>query len=473
MKTNPFWLFTAAIFILLILPGLLAQGMFMDGMLYSCVARNMSEGIGTFWEPIFSTSWIKNGNPAFHEHPPLVFGLQGIYFLIFGDHSYVERLYALSTAVGTAWLIICIWRLVLVHYKKYIHLGWLPILCWIIIPVGFWSYQNNLQENTLGLFTTLAVYCTLLSFIRGSRPSLALAGLSIFAATLSKGLPGLFPLVAPFLWWICTRKISFGRMMESTFVLAAVPAMSYLMLSFYEPAATSLQFYLEHRVLGRIETSPTVAHRFYIVGRFFQEILPILILAVITFGLAKWKNIDLFPRFHFGPLVWFFLSLGLGGILPLLLTKVQKGFYMVPAFPLIGIGFALLMMEPWRQLTKYLKHNKKLHRQLQLASIALCLFVTLYALSRIPTFKKDQQLIHQIRVLGNHIPAHSTIQIDPTLHTEWALHTYFMRYFHISLDKGETPRRFYLSPKEEAPQGYLPLPSIKTNKYFLFQHIGT
>ncbi|MBN3035929.1 MAG: hypothetical protein JW861_10115 [Bacteroidales bacterium] len=44
----PFVLLTLTLFTGLILPVLIMDGMFMDGVLYTCVARNLAQGYGTF-----------------------------------------------------------------------------------------------------------------------------------------------------------------------------------------------------------------------------------------------------------------------------------------------------------------------------------------------------------------------------------------------------------------------------------------
>ena len=54
MKHLPFRIFTLAIFIVLIVPLLVQDGMFMDGVLYAAVAKNQAEGFGSFWQPIFA-----------------------------------------------------------------------------------------------------------------------------------------------------------------------------------------------------------------------------------------------------------------------------------------------------------------------------------------------------------------------------------------------------------------------------------
>ena len=53
-------LITAGVCALLLLPGLVREGMFMDGMLYTVVAHNEARGIGTFWQPRFSQLGLAN-----------------------------------------------------------------------------------------------------------------------------------------------------------------------------------------------------------------------------------------------------------------------------------------------------------------------------------------------------------------------------------------------------------------------------
>lgn len=161
-KQTPFWLITFSLLIGLTLPTLIQDGMFMDAMLYTSVSHNLSMGIGTFWFPQFSLHNLAKLS-SFHEQPPLVFGIQALFFKLLGDSLYVERFYTLLTMCITALLIHMFWKDIFTNnnLKK---MGWLPILLWISIPVCFWSYSNNMHENTMGIFTLLAVLLMYKSF---------------------------------------------------------------------------------------------------------------------------------------------------------------------------------------------------------------------------------------------------------------------------------------------------------------------
>jgi hypothetical protein len=63
-------------------------GMFMDGVLYASVSKNYALGFGTFWEPYFSATNYRD----FHEQPPLLFFLQGLFCKMFGVAFYTAAL---------------------------------------------------------------------------------------------------------------------------------------------------------------------------------------------------------------------------------------------------------------------------------------------------------------------------------------------------------------------------------------------
>lgn len=121
----------------------------MDAMLYTSVSHNLSMGIGTFWFPQFSLHNVA-GLSSFHEQPPLVFGIQALYFKVLGDSMYVERFYTLLSMCITAFLIVLIWKEVFKDNIKLNAFAWMPILLWIIVPVCFWSYSNNMHEKHHG-----------------------------------------------------------------------------------------------------------------------------------------------------------------------------------------------------------------------------------------------------------------------------------------------------------------------------------
>ena len=81
-------------------------------------------------------------------------------FKIFGSSMYVERFYTFLTMCISAVLINGLWRNIYKTNKEIMHLGWLPVVLWITIPVCFWSFSNNMLENTMGVFILAsALFC--------------------------------------------------------------------------------------------------------------------------------------------------------------------------------------------------------------------------------------------------------------------------------------------------------------------------
>ena len=207
------------------------RGMFLDGVTYAAIARNMAAGIGDFWSPSLSQTIY----PRFAEHLPLALGLQALAFALFGDHPAVERGYAITVFLLNGLLIAAIARRLLPPA-----FDWVPLLLW-------WSVGRHLERRqqpartTQAVFTSLACSAILRIRVAGSRrpraASAASGAASIVAATLAKGPVGLFPIALPLLLPLAPRSArppsppSSGRCslvccVASAFALLAVRAIA-------------------------------------------------------------------------------------------------------------------------------------------------------------------------------------------------------------------------------------------------------
>jgi 4-amino-4-deoxy-L-arabinose transferase-like glycosyltransferase len=145
-----FLLVTILLFILLFCFGIFSDGMFFDGILYANVARNYAHGLGSFWK-------LNHGNSngfLFYEQPPLTFFIQGQFFKLFGDSIYVERFYDFLFAIIHLVLIRILWAEVTSQRNK---LYWVPMILWMSIPLCSWTFRNNLEEVTMGVFDLAAI----------------------------------------------------------------------------------------------------------------------------------------------------------------------------------------------------------------------------------------------------------------------------------------------------------------------------
>ena len=140
LKSKSIYLLIFGLFLCLISPLLLSDGMFLDGIIYASVSKNLSQGIGTFWNPHFTDTRYAE----FHEHPPLVFGLLSIFYRIFDDHVYVEKIYSLSTILIQAVLIHLIWKKIKINNES-----WIPILIWFCFPFISWTATNKDRKSVV------------------------------------------------------------------------------------------------------------------------------------------------------------------------------------------------------------------------------------------------------------------------------------------------------------------------------------
>ncbi len=468
----PFWVLTISLLIALIIPVLIKDGMFMDGVLYTCVAKNMANGIGTFWFPKFSEFGFA-GNANFHEHPPLVFGIQAIFFKILGNSIYVERFYSFLTACITAYIISRLWKLLVATKPGLVKLSWLPVLLWIIIPVCYWSYQNNIHENTMGIFTLLSVYFSLraLYSCRKIYFYLILSGIFIFLASFSKGIPGLFPIGVIGIYWIISRDIPLSKMLIYTIILIVVPSVIYLFLLINNEAYESLSIYFNHRLLGRIESAPTVDSRSYILLKLFMELLPVLVITIIMLTIYKLKLIKQKLTKSYIHKIIILILIGSSGSVPLIITLVQKRFYFAHALPFFAIGFALLIAPGLLMLISKINTKSTSFKIFRIVTIIVFVSTLVFSGMQVGKTSRNINELHDVYLIGEIVPHHSTINIDKSMWNNWNLQCYLIRHFNISVDVSDNYHDFYLTEKKSdaTPQEKFTRVDLETKRFNLYK----
>ena len=449
-KNLPFWFFTMSVLILLTVPTLIQDGMFLDAMLYTCVSHNLSHGFGTFWFPQFSHSSFADF-PVFLEHPPLVFGIQSLFFRLFGDSMYVERFYTFLTMCTTAFLINLLWRDLFKKEEEIKELSWLPILFWITIPGSIWSYSNNMMENSMAVFDLCAVILILRAAEseRTETGKLFLAGLFVFLATFSKGVPGFFPVAIPFLHWLIFRKKSAGNIILSTIILLSAPVIIYFIMLNFPQSKESLQYYVTKRLWVRINDSPVVTNRFYILKNLFTELIPQLLFLAIIITAAKIKKVKV-PIISYSVRSVLFISIGLAASVPLTFTFVQRGFYLVPSLPFFAIGLSVLIASRISDFKERVIGKKKVYRIFYILSIVLFFFSIGFSYSQKGKTQRDREMLHDVHAIGDAIPGKSAITVNPDIANTSVLECYFIRYYDISLYIDE-PKEYLMVKKSMNP----------------------
>lgn len=448
------------------------DGMFLDGLQYAVVSKNLAHGEGTFWQPHLSNTWNKSGNQAFLEHPPLVFGIQSLFFKVLGDSRYVERTYSFLTAIITALLIAGIWRLIHLNDKNLREFEWLPVVFWISVPICFWSYQNNMQENTMTIFTTGAIYLGLKALIKQRKIhlNLFLSGTFISLAFFSKGLPGLFPLTLVPLYFIINKQPGIRSALLYTTEILLITAACIILIVLPNPVAyESMSFWLHQRVLSRISEDVTTGNRFDVLWRIFTELLiPLILTAGIIFSdRAKLKdNLALS-----GKSALLFLLLGLSATAPMVLTLVQKGFYLLPGFPLFAIGLASIAAPALSKALQKLSVTSSSFIWFRNLAVVMLILSFVFSFAQSGKTSRDREILHDVYMIGRVMQPHSTTGADLSLYNDWPFQLYLLRYFDISTEPTDTGSlEYYIAPKENGhsvPPGFqkVELNTVKVTLY--------
>lgn len=457
----PFYLLSISIFLILIAPHLLSDGMFMDGLLYAAISNNIAEGLGSFWDLFLSNTLYTH----FHEHPPLAFGLQSLFFKFLGDGMMTERIYSICTFIITGFIISKIWCKITT--KENHKLAWLPLLFWFLIPLVSWSASNNMLENSMMVFTCLSV----LFFVVGNQKSSALyfvfSGLMLSLGFLTKGLVSLFPL-SLILWvFLFKNHTSYRRLLFSTcFCLLGLFLPFVILFVFMPESYTSLIAYFEKQVVGSLQNIQTVNNRFWIIWKVFLELLPLLIFTLISVLFSK-KQIKLQYNSK-----WFFifLALSLSGVFPIIISLKQRGFYLLATFPFFSLAFALLTKNYVLCFFEKLSSNKSYFKKLRFLSVLLIFIGFSLNFYFSTTIQRDKEMLKDIYTIIKIVPRNTTISISPELKNNWSLHGYFQRYGLISLDSDTINlHRFKLGGVNSSSSYDYKKTNLALSNYFLYE----
>lgn len=156
---------------------------------------------------------------------------------------------------------------------------------------------------------------------------------------LTKGFVAFFPLTFPFLLWFFLKQKSFRKMVvDSAWIFIFTLAPLLLLVLFFPDARLSLHKYIDNQVINSIRNIVTVDSRFDILKRLFSELAPATGLCILFLILAKIRKSPVVLGKETIKKAIVFLALGLTGVLPIMISMKQSGFYILstyPVFPLV------------------------------------------------------------------------------------------------------------------------------------------
>ena len=448
-----------------ILIPLFRDGMFMDGVLYSAVASNLAKGHGSFWDPSFSPTLY----PHFHEQPPFGLWLQSLFFWD-GASRFPERIFDFLVFLFTVIGMLIFWKSLHFNYSSW------PILLWISIPTVQWGIVNNVLEQPMAFFDLLSVFFFWKNFQRGTSPSfvfISLALFFLFLASFTKGIQGLFPLVAPIIFAFIFRRNYFSAFISFLIVLVGIILAYALLIRMIPSAMDSYKAYFVSRFDGFPNTRhANTEYRIALLATLLLQLgIPILLSLLVRWFNCNNENGQKSIPDLIHPMTYAFFLIGASASLPIMLTHEQRGFYLNTSMPFYSMGLAcwsyanLSKIEAW--LLELPKVFGRICRSLLLfLGLAVCAF---FIFLEIP--KRDNKKLTDMKQIAKAIYPNERVGVDSETWSDWGLQNYFMRNHAIALDPDTSRCLWYLMPMKKyttTPNGFEGT-KVKVSGYYLFR----
>lgn len=463
------WLLVTLAVFVLYLPPFLSRGMYVDGVKYSCIARNMAEGEGSLWSPVLTPTLFGR----FREHPPLAFGIHSLLYRVFGDHWLVDEAYTALTSVLIAVLAVALWRSAPQCPPDWGGAGWAPVLVLFTCPHARFSFTNNLLENTLVVFMLAAVYLLVRGLEGELTPWIAAggAGIATTFGALVKGPVALFPLMVPLLYRLCLGRPSWRQVATMTATMFAACGASGLLLLVDATARTCIGEYLSIQLfpslMGERELVLGPTGRWFILVELGKACLPAAAVAGIVAAAAhRWGGSAGIAT----PIrtIAFWTAVGLSASLPILASPKQNPWYVVPSLPFfsaaiagVGVGCLKCLSVPWDR-----PGVKRAVTALRIMALQLLFAIGVWSIGAFGQPLRDSDILEDLERMRPYLRSGDLIGRSRSLEPDGELYSYLYRFHRVSVESDRAAEMFVLPIHEAPPPGYEAL-DLGTRRYRL------
>ncbi len=418
-------------------PHLFQYGMFVDGITYGAISRNLAEGIGSLHTPSYSAMY-----PDFHEHPPFFFWVEGLFFWLFGDQFFVERLTGILMALAGLLGLLYLQKILFSqkHLKKH---RYLSILLFICFPLVSWSYSNNTLENLLIPLTLFASGFYLDGYLKTQWWKIVIGSGFLILGFLTKGAVALFPLAIIPLHFLFLKE----RALRPTLIAVLIAGSSLFALGFllclsYPQLWKSLLVYFNQQLIPALEGKReiTTGNRAHIL---LDLISQLVIPAIIAIAVLLWSRLK---KGQIQSIQWrlvlFLAAVGLSASLPLMVSLKQRPFYLLPSLPYFALSFFVI-------ITPFLKFDPaqfKVKKWITSLTVIVWLAVIITPLFTYGSYSRNQEVIEDVRKMSTEIPAGTIVGGPVDLWGDWGLSSNFSRIAHLGL-KCSMKEEYVILPK--------------------------
>ena len=444
--------------------------MFLDGVIYAAISKNMSLGLGSIWQPFYTKTLF----PHFFEHPSLAFFLQSLYFKCLGQGYLVERLYSLTMALFQIALVIYVWSKEKGANKFSIIM---LLLFWVLIPLNVSTYKNNMLEMTATFFSTLSacmLICYVAKNVRGYFFSLSAVAITMLLGFLSNGPTVLFPLVIPLLQAFIYKNNSYKSAIKTTIALIVLGALyTSAFFLWQEGALYNIQQYLSTQLLASIsgnrDLSYTGLKHLKVLDLFFKAYWPISALAFLMIS-SQIKKLGWRPAMNeaMSKKTLFYFLLALAASLPVGISHRQSFHYIAQSAPFYLLAIMHFINPVFQAFTNNMQVTASRLSALFISSLFLVVFSASFVAYKAGGEEKHADMIHDVNVMAAYLPKNEIIDASDTIYDEWDLAAYFARNSFVSVSNTHK-QKFYLTLKKvEQPMAYKKVP-LELLMYDLWQ----
>jgi 4-amino-4-deoxy-L-arabinose transferase-like glycosyltransferase len=459
--------FVLTLYFLLLGFKLLRLGIHGDGVEYAAVARNMADGVGTFWKPYLDDTI----HPVFHEHPPLVFWIQSHFFRLFGDGPYLEAFYGLLVGLVILACMAWFWHRVRQDFKLPPLGNWWPMLLIVPLPIFTYMMQINRLVSTYTILAIIAAYAAYRSAVGPGHTILfsLISGVLIYLGFIAKGPVAFFTFAVPSLAWLALHSKP-SKAAVSTVVALVVFAIIFAATLYQFPdSADFWRGFWKQQVMASLTSERGAGDsHWYLVERWASE----MAVAVLVAGFFMILTRLSFRQIRFSRQTLFFLLIGLASSLPFLLSTRQHSRYIFQSYPFFVLALAFMTDRIADKIEGILKNKRPV--KIGVVIIAAVLFTAAFAsmLYKKDENKKRKPFYRDIYLQNIVLPERITISACPAeiIHNDW-LFADMMRFYRVSLTP-EMGNEYLLIAKDsgcEVPEGYQKIHRQPTIKYTLYQ----
>ena len=446
---------------------LMRLGLHGDGVEYSAVAANLADGVGTFWKPYLDDRI----HPVFHEHPPLAFWIQSLFFRAFGRGAYLESFYGFFVGLVILGCTAGFWHRVRRDLQLPALGSWWPLLLLTSLPIFTYMLQTNRIVNTWTIFAIVATTIAYRSVSSEGRHLFysLLAGGVVYLGFLTKGPVALFTLAVPVLASL-TLKARFPRAVTSTLLAGAAFAVLFGGTSWLFPDSVDFWrgFWRSQVVVSLTNQRAPGDTHWYLAERWLSEMIIPLLIAGLLIPIAGIS----FRRIRCRREVLFFLLVALCASLPFVVSTRQHARYILHSFPFYVLSLAFATDQIAGRIESRLTDKRRLCQGLTAAAMVLFVAASAGMLYFKDRDAKRRPFYHDFYLQHIELPERITISVCPEdiIYYDW-LFADMQRFYKANLTP-EPGRRYLIIAKNSGctiPENYRIVNRQPTLKYVLYR----